>query len=323
MVLLVWFIWLLFAGVAVAAPLNSKERLEEKDVVKSVHSSTTASSRPTDAFPLWPQGAPDALGKEDKDSPTLTPYWPAPQQASGAVLVICPGGGYWFLAGHEGKGYAEWLSQYGVTCFVLKYRLGSDGYRYPAIFHDVARAVRLVRSKASEWKLDPNRIGIMGSSAGGHLASMLLTHFDNGNPKTTDLIEQTSSRPDLGILCYPVITMGHFTDAGSRNQLLGKNPAPELVWRVSSENQVSPQTPPCFVWHTWDDEIVPVENSLHFAEALQEAKVPVDLHIYQHGKHGMGLGRSAFTKGKYHPWTDNCLYWLLTQGFTSPVDSMM
>ncbi len=288
---------------------------ETLDFTPQPGSPLLASSKPTGAVALWPQGAPGALGKEGKDVPTLTPFWPAPEQASGAAMVICPGGGYRFLASHEGKDYARWLNQYGITCFVLKSRLGPDGYHYPAMFDDVSRAMRLVRSKAREWELDPNRIGIMGSSAGGHLASMLLTHFDNGNPQATDLIEQASCRPDLGILCYPVITMGPYTDLGSKNNLLGLNPDPELVLRLSSELQVSPQTPPCFVWHACDDKIVPVENSLSFVEALQKAQVPVNFHLYQTGKHGMGLGRSAFTPGHYHPWTDNCLYWLQTQGY--------
>src|SRR5882724_3807954 len=161
----------------------------------------------TNSFPLWPNGAPDALGKEDKDIPTLTPFFAPPDKASGAAMVVLPGGGYGALAGHEGKDYALWLNEQGIAAFVLKYRLGPAGYRHPVMLNDAARAIRLVRSKAGEWTLDPKRIGIMGSSAGGHLASTLLTHFDAGKPDAEDPIDRQSSRPDLGILCYAVISM--------------------------------------------------------------------------------------------------------------------
>ena len=131
---------------------------------------------------LWPAGAPGALGKEEKDVPTITPYSPEQDKATGSALVVCPGGGYGSLAPHEGRDYALWLNGHGIAAFVLKYRLGSNGYRHPAMLNDAARAVRLVRAKAADWKIDPHRVGIMGSSAGGHLASTLLTHFDVGNP---------------------------------------------------------------------------------------------------------------------------------------------
>src|SRR5947207_7710225 len=166
--------------------------------------------------PLWPDGAPGALGKEDKDIPTLTPYLADSAMASGAAMVILPGGGYGGLAAHEGKGYADWLVTNGISCFVVKYRLGSQGYRHPRMLEDAARAVRVVRSRADDWKIDPKRVGIMGSSAGGHLASTLLTHFDAGHGDAADPVERLSSRPDLGILCYPVITMGPNTHMGSR-----------------------------------------------------------------------------------------------------------
>src|SRR5438093_2837479 len=158
-----------------------------------------------DPIPLWPNRVPGALGHEDKDIPTLTPYLPEPDKATGAAVVGCPGGGYGGLAQHEGKDYALWLNQHGVTAFVLKYRLGSNGYRHPAMLNDAARAVRLARAKAGGWKIDPHRIGIMGSSAGGHLASTLLTHFDSGKPDADDPVERQSSRPDPGILRYAVL----------------------------------------------------------------------------------------------------------------------
>ena len=275
----------------------------------------SAQAQPTTSFPLWPDGAPGALGKADKDIPTLTPYWPDPAKATGASVVICPGGGYGGLANHEGEHYARFLNESGIAGFVLKYRLGSAGYRHPVMLQDAARAVRLVRTRAGEWKLDPKRIGIMGSSAGGHLASTLLTHFDAGKPDAADPIERASSRPDLGILCYAVITMGEYTHRGSRSNLLGNDPSPELIRELSNELQVTKDTPPCFIWHTYEDNAVPVENSLQFAEAMRKAGVPFDLHIYQKGSHGIGLGTGEWNPEKRHPWTRDLVYWLKVQGF--------
>ena len=203
-------------------------------------------------IPLWPDGAPGALGTSSNDVPTLTPYLCA-SNATGAAMVICPGGGYAHLAPHEGDGYARWLIGNGVTCFVLKYRLGSDGYHHPAMLNDAARAVRWVRAHADDYKIDTKRVGIMGSSAGGHLASALLTHFDAGDKNSADEIERQSSRPDLGILCYAVISLGEFAHQGSLHNLLGTNPPPELVKNLSNELQVTPQTPPCFLWTTFED----------------------------------------------------------------------
>jgi acetyl esterase/lipase len=258
--------------------------------------------------PLWTENVPGALGKEDKDCPTATIY-PAPSdKATGAAVVILPGGGYGGLAKHEGEGYAMWLNKLGITGIVIKYRLGSGGYRHPVMLQDAARGVRLARYKAKEWNIDPDRIGIMGSSAGGHLASTLLTHFDAGKADATDPVDRFSSRPTVGILCYAVITMGPDTHWGSRENLIGKTPDPQLVEFLSNEKQVTPQTPPCFIWHTWEDSAVKVENSLGFAEALQKNKVPFDLHIYQKGGHGMGLGNN-------HPWSRDCEFWLKEQGF--------
>ncbi|KAB2648265.1 MAG: alpha/beta hydrolase [Verrucomicrobia bacterium] len=269
---------------------------------------------PLAPVPLWPDGAPGALGDTDDDKPTLTAFLPAPEKATGAALVICPGGGYGGLSAHEGAGYAEWLAENGIVGIVLKSRLGSKGYRHPAMLNDAARALRLTRAKADEWKIDPKRVGIMGSSAGGHLASTLLTHFDAGQAEATDPVERLSSRPDLGILCYPVITMGPHTHGGSRRNLLGDNPAPELVELLSNEKQVTKETPKCFIWHTWEDSSVKVENALEFAAALRKAGVRFDLHIYEKGRHGMGLGGGR-AGGPPHPWAADCLFWLKTQGF--------
>ena len=265
-------------------------------------------------IPLWPDGAPGALGTNDCDVPTLTPFLPNATNTTGAAMVICPGGGYAHLAPHEGKDYALWLNQHGVTCFVLKYRLGTNGYRHPAMLWDGARAVRMVRAHAADWKIDPHRIGMMGSSAGGHLTSTLMTHFDFGNKNSDDPVERQSSRPDIGILCYPVITMGEFAHQGSKTNLLGTNPPPELVKLLSNELQVTTSTPPCFIWSTFEDKTVPVENSLLFAGALRKNHVPFDLHIYQKGRHGLGLGDKPPFEHPL-PWANDCLLWLKEQNF--------
>ncbi|HUA66781.1 MAG TPA: alpha/beta hydrolase [Alphaproteobacteria bacterium] len=266
-------------------------------------------------IPLWPNGAPGALGTSSNDIPTITPFLPA-TNATGAAMVICPGGGYASLAPHEGRDYALWLNQHGLTCFVLKYRLGSHGYHYPAEFQDVERAIRWVRSHAADYGIDPHRVAIIGSSAGGHLASMALTHFDSGDPGSADPVERESSRPDLGILCYAVITMGPDTHAGSRANLLGPNPSQALVTELSSELQVRKDTPPCFIWCTYEDKAVPMENSLMFAQALRKQGVPFDLHIYQHGRHGIGLAdKPPFAHP--HPWANDCLYWLKQHNYVS------
>lgn len=261
-----------------------------------------------DPILLWPQGAPGALGEADQDRPTLTPFLAAPGKATGAAIVVCPGGGYGGLAGHEGKDYAVWLNDLGIHAFVLKYRLGSHGYRHPRMLEDAARAVRCVRARSSEWAVDPQRVGIMGSSAGGHLASTLLTHFDAGQADAPDPIDRQSSRPSLGILCYPVITLGEFTHQGSKKNLLGDNPPPALVELLSNERQVTRETPPTFVWHTAEDQAVPVENALLFAQALRQAGVPFDLHIYERGRHGIGLANG-------HAWTRDLTFWLGERGF--------
>jgi len=267
-----------------------------------------------DDIPLWPEGAPGALGTSSNDIPTLKPYLPDATNATGAAMVICPGGGYVRLASHEGKDYALWLNQHGVTCFVLKYRLGSHGYRHPAMLNDATRALRWVRAHADDYKIDAHRVGIMGSSAGGHLASTLLTHFDLGDTNSSDAVARQSSRPDLGILCYAVVTMGEFTHQGSKTNLLGQNPAPELVKLLSNELQVTPNTPPCFLWTTFEDKTVPMENTMQFAEALRKNQVRFDLHVYEKGGHGMGLkDKPPFAHP--HPWAGDCLFWLKVQNF--------
>jgi len=262
---------------------------------------------------LWPNGAPGAVGKEPNDVPTLTPYFPAKEKTTGAAIIVCPGGGYTHLADHEGRPVAEWLNNLGITAFVLKYRLGPRNH-HPAPLQDAARAIRTVRARATEWNIDPKRIGILGFSAGGHVASTIGTHFDSGKPDASDPIERVSSRPDLMILIYPVITMREFTHAGSRRMLLGDNPSSDLVALLSNEEQVTKETPPAFLVHTANDPAVPVENSLRFAEAMTKAGVPFELNIYERGPHGFGLG------GKdpmLSTWPQRCADWLRVHGFIS------
>jgi acetyl esterase/lipase len=262
---------------------------------------------------LWEGDAPGATGKRVQDTPTLTPFPADPAKRTGATMLIFPGGGYGNLAEHEGTGYAEWFASHGITAYVLKYRLGSNGYRHPVMLQDAARALRMVRGFARRDGLDPNRVGVIGSSAGGHLASTLATHFDAGNPNAADLVERESSRPDLAVLCYAVISFGEFAHVGSRRNLLGDNPDPELVKNLSNELQVNKTTPPTFLWHTMEDKGVPVENSMLFAAALRRAGVPFSLHVYETGAHGLGLGRP---ERPAPPWGDQLLYWFKERKFT-------
>lgn len=272
-------------------------------------------SKILDPVRLWAGDAPGALGQNEEDIPTLTPYLPLNDEATRPAIVVCPGGGYGALAEHEGRDYALWLNAHGIAAFVLKYRLGSHRYRHPVMLQDATRAMRTVRARAEEWKIDRDRIGIMGSSAGGHLAATVLTHFDDGDATSTDPVEREGSRPDLGVLCYAVITMAQMTHGGSRQNLLGENPPEELIDLLSNERHVSPRTPPCFLWHTWEDKAVPIENSLQFAEALQRNRVPFDLHIYQQGGHGLGLAaKHPFEDA--HPWSHDLVHWLKVQSFT-------
>ena len=262
---------------------------------------------------LWEGDAPGALGQRPQDIPTLTPFLADKAKDTGASIVIFPGGGYGSLAEHEGTGYAEFLAAHGISSYVLKYRLGSNGYRHPVMLNDAARAVRMVRAFAKRDGRDPARIGVIGSSAGGHLASTIVTHFDAGKPDDPDAIERESSRPDLGVLCYAVISLGEFAHAGSKKNLLGATPDPDLVRFLSNELQVTKDTPPCFLWHTVEDKAVPVENTLLFADALRKAGGLPTIHIYEKGAHGLGLGRPGKPAP---PWGEQLLYWFSERKFT-------
>jgi len=263
----------------------------------------------SDTIRLWEGNAPGALGSAPDDIPTLTPF--IPNKPNGSAVIVFPGGGYQHLADHEGRPVAEWLNTLGITAFVLKYRLGPK-YHHPSELLDAARAVRLVRSRAAEWKVDPRRIGVLGFSAGGHLASTIGTHFDPGQQGAADEVDRVSSRPDLLVLVYPVITMGKFTHGGSKKNLLGDNPSPEMIKLLSNEEQVTKDTPPTFLIHTMNDAAVPVENSLQFAEALRKVGVPFELHVYERGPHGFGL---AGDNPILSTWPARCADWLKLQGF--------
>jgi acetyl esterase/lipase len=288
-------------------------------VLLSTSTSTSAlagEATPPPSFALWPAGAPGAKGGEPADRPTLTVYLLPADRATGAAVVVCPGGGYGGLAGHEGRPIAEWLNTLGVAGFVLEYR-HAPRYAHPAPLEDASRALRTVRARAAEWGLKADRIGILGFSAGGHLASSVGTHFDAGRPEADDPVERASSRPDFQILIYPVITMGAWTHEGSKRNRLGPNPSAEMVHLLSGEEQVTRLTPPAFLVHTSDDAAVPCENSLRFASACRKAGVPCELHLFETGPHGFGLGGS---EPVLSAWPVLCARWLEAHGFTKTVE---
>jgi acetyl esterase/lipase len=254
---------------------------------------------------LWPDGAPGALGDSAKDRPTLTPYLPA--KASGAAMLLIPGGSYSGIYEGQAEPFALWLNQQGLTIFVLRYRLGSAGYHYPAQLQDVVEAMLQIRGNAAKWKIDPHRVGVMGFSAGGHLASTLINRPEDGMIPGSN--RSISPRPDLAILCYPVISMITKPHATSRKMLIGETPDEKLVRRTSSELQVKSGLPPVFLWHTMEDKMVPVEHAQLYAAALYQNNVPHELHLFQHGDHGTGL------IGTQHPWFADLLFWLRRQGF--------
>ena len=259
---------------------------------------------------LWDGDAPGALGTQPEDIPTLTEVSNANSGELKPGFVVCPGGGYGGLAGHEGAPVAEWLETLGIKALVLKYRLGPK-YHHPVELGDVNRAVRYLRANAMELGIDPKKIGVVGFSAGGHLVSTAVTYFDSGKTNNSDPVERESSRPDVGILIYPVISMGPLGHAGSKENLLGPSPSQKLVDALSSEKNVSLNTPPCFLVHGADDTVVPVENSLMFATALAGHKVPFELHVLQTGCHGFGLGEP----GSPQDWRPKAKDWLKTHGF--------
>ncbi len=277
-------------------------------------------------IPLWPEGVPGAkqIGPEvvkdgrtfNVSEPTLTIYRPAIDRPNGTAVIIAPGGGYVRLsAEREGEQVANWLGTLGVTSFVLKYRMQEFGY--PAPQQDVLRAVRYLRAHAAELHIQPGRIGVMGASAGGHVAASAGTLFDHPLGRTGAPLDAVSARPDFMILLYPVITMEPpAAHMGSRKALLGPDPSPELVTLMSLEKQVTANTPPTLLIHTQEDKSVPVENSILFYQALTRARVPAEMYLFEHGEHGMGMKAGL---GTASGWPRRAEEWLRERGLLDPV----
>lgn len=275
-------------------------------------------------IPLYPELFPQTIPHERQEKteggeriynvhyPTLSVYLPAPSIANGSAVVICPGGGYRIIASdHEGKQMAAWLNTLGIAALVLKYRL-PPGYRHPIPMQDAQRAIRLARAHAGEWNIKSDRIGIMGFSAGGHLASTAATHFDAGNSASTDPVERKSCRPDFLILGYPVICFSKdYCHAGSRQNLTGEHLPPDIVRFLSSELHVTADTPPAFIFHSHDDPIVDPRNSIDFYVACLQAGVAAELHIFPRGGHGYGLGAEESSEAQ---WPALCARWLEKNG---------
>jgi acetyl esterase/lipase len=283
-----WIVLMLIAVSAGACGSGGKPRPEDRQVLK-----------------LWEGQAPGQQGETEKDIPVIQAYWPKDDRATGAAMVVCPGGGYAGLANHEGPVVGEWLAENGIAAFVLRYRLGPK-YHHPVQLGDAQRAIRYVRANAKDWEIDPRQIGILGFSAGGHLASSAATHYTPGDRKAPDKIERVSSRPDVQVLIYPVITMGDKTHAGSKRNLLGEQPPAELVELMSNEKQVTEKTPPCFIVHPPGDKAVPIENADMYVEALKKNGVKVEYIRQEIGPHGFGLKPE---------WTGRCIEWLRGLGF--------
>jgi acetyl esterase/lipase len=262
---------------------------------------------------LWPTGAPGALGADDTDKPALTIYMPPNTTGPMTAVIIAPGGGYARLSMNlEGRAPANYLNTLGIAAFVLRYRLGPR-YHHPIELGDAQRAIRTVRARAAEWHLAPDRIGFMGFSAGGHLASSASTHFEAGKSDAADPIDRVSSRPDFVVLGYPVISFVEaWTHQGSKTNLLGESPDPALARSLSSETQVTAATPPTFIYHTNADTTVPVENAVAYFLALRKAGVPAEMHIFKNGAHGSGLGQQDAALAE---WPRLLANWLRVSGF--------
>ena len=262
---------------------------------------------------LWPAGAPGALGQDDRDKPAITVYMPPNTTGPMTAVVIAPGGGYARLSMNtEGRAPANYLNALGIAAFVLRYRLGPQ-YHHPIELGDAQRAIRTVRSRAAEWHIAPDRIGFMGFSAGGHLASSASTHFDAGKADAADPIERVSSRPDFAVLGYLVISFVEpRTHQGSKTNLLGDHPDPGLAGSLSSETQVTASTPPTFIYHTNADTVVPVENAVAYFLALRKAGVPAEMHVFRNGPHGTGLAQQDPALAE---WPRLLANWLRVSGF--------
>ncbi len=275
----------------------------------------SVSAMGAEPFPvvLWEGGAPNASGTESKDKPQITVYLPDADKATGTGVVVCPGGGYGGLAmDHEGRQIANWFNSFGVATFVLEYRHRGKGYGHPNPMLDVQRALRTVRFRAKEWGVQPTKIGVMGFSAGGHLASTAATHFE-AVEKPVDEIDKVDCRPDFAILCYPVIQFSsEYTHKGSQKNLIGEDAPNALIEYYSNEKQVTEKTPPTFIFFTDEDKVVPPENGIAFYTALRKHKIPAELHIFQKGAHGMGL---AAGRHGNEIWPNLCKAWMKNNGF--------
>lgn len=264
--------------------------------------------------PLWEGTPPYAKGSDPAcDIPSLTYYEPSKAIKRNAAVIVCPGGGYGNLAvDHEGHDIAKWLNQLGITAIILQYRMNRGGYQHPVPLLDAQQAIRTVRAKANDLEINPAKIGILGFSAGGHLASSAGTLHKFVDSSFENSLAEVSPRPDFMILCYPVITIGKSTShQGSAKNLLGESPDPALLELLSTEKQVAPDTPPAFLWHTNEDLGVPSENSLEFYLAMKAAGVAAELHVYRTGGHGVGLANNI--EGTRN-WSLDCAAWLRAEG---------
>jgi len=253
---------------------------------------------------IWGKEVPGFKGEYEQAVPTLTPYLVESKEKT-AAIIVCPGGGYARKAGHEGGPVAEWLQSIGISAFVLDYRVAP--YHHPIPLSDARRAIQYVRAHAEEFNIDPQRIGMLGFSAGGHLAASAGVFPVDGQPEATDPVARVSSRLNCLVLCYPVISLERFYHKGSVINLLGEEPPADLRHELSLNNQVTSSTPPTFLWHTADDAGVPVENSLFFAQALSQHQVDFEMHIFRHGRHGLGL---ALEQPEVAEWIKLCATWL-------------
>lgn len=264
---------------------------------------TSSAAPAAEAIPLWAGQAPLGDGRTEQADATITIHHP--EEPNGTAVIICPGGAYEYLVmGAEGHDVAKWFNTHGITGIVLEYRLPAGRAFVPLL--DAQRAIRTIRAGAKAWGIDPNRIGIMGFSAGGHLASTAATHFDAGNPQAADAISKASSRPDFAILIYPVVTMGAKTHEGSKQNLLGDNPTPEMVTLFSNEKQVTSQTPPAFIAHAADDGLVVPDNSRDFAAALRKHQVAAEYLELPSGGHGL----NGYQGPMWEAWKTASLAWL-------------
>lgn len=290
----------LAAAAAVAQPAPSKPAPRPQPV-------------PSAKLLLWPDTAPTVDGAREKTDASISVFLPPKERATGAALVICPGGGYrGKVLTHEGSYIAEWLNGHGIAGLVLDYRLPQGRHGVPLA--DAQRAIRLARANAAAWGLQPNRIGIIGFSAGGHLASTAGTHFDAGDPKAADAVERLSCRPDFMVLVYPVIRLDGQGHKGTCTNLLGPDPKPELVALYSNERQVTDQTPPAYLAHAQDDKVVPPVNSACFRDALKAHHIPVEYLELPSGGHGL----SGYKGPMWDAWQKGSLEWLARQGFLGP-----